>query len=550
MLYCPFIQLLDEYALFKIHYYNKMARISATIDRYAAGSDRAVQKNTSDISFRGMDMMTLNENKIIRYYLGVWDDFSDVSVKDWACRVFRYEISESEAQDILDMLRPELLAEYERYLDWMDKKLCMSRVDFDDYYGLRMMEGLENGTDPDVPDFGYQFSDEEFSEFEEKVIRYLEEKGYQARFGESGFVLGHHLAAFLYYLRYSMDEISSRMVTILFSRNRLYEEKIFEAVKLKTLKDILSSAMGDYCYSWETYREGNTSLEFALGYFNNRFYTSGSVIDMCNTKSALSRYSDSLLANFMARDEKYLTDDIAQMAFELRDEANEKISDFKNKANNLPADTDLLTVEAKDLASYLPYSAEREDELLFSVTDNATLEYYWYFLEIQGMLASIDLMLNIMRSRESVPDGCSFSSDDLDDLYEELEFDRGEIIGLVYANRRKASKLTMHYSMEQVEASEQHLLDCWRMMDILQSLVESGSVDDIEQYMRLKKQIVDKASNDEEGTLMQMRLEHIIGLCKATRKKRHKAHRKAMWKNFPGSLRSVQEMSVMSAEIS
>ena len=50
-------------------------------------------------------MMTLNENKIIRYYLGIWDDFSDVSVKDWACRVFRYEISESEAQDILDMLR-------------------------------------------------------------------------------------------------------------------------------------------------------------------------------------------------------------------------------------------------------------------------------------------------------------------------------------------------------------------------------------------------------------------------------------------------------------
>ena len=54
MLLCPLYQLLDECALFKIHYYNKMARISATIDRYAAGSDHADQKNTSGISLRGI----------------------------------------------------------------------------------------------------------------------------------------------------------------------------------------------------------------------------------------------------------------------------------------------------------------------------------------------------------------------------------------------------------------------------------------------------------------------------------------------------------------
>ena len=457
-------------------------------------------------------MSSLIGNSLIKYYLGIWDNFSNVSAKDWAERILHIDFTEAAAQSMMDQLRPDLLSEYERYQNWTSEKYCSSKVDLGRYYALRMEEAFENEIDPDLPDFGQQLTDDEFAEFEDKAVRYLEGKGCKARFEGEGIVLGHHIAAFLFYLYYSIDELSSRMVDVMFSRNRMYEEKKYEVLKLKIIKDCLSCALADYCSNWESLREVNSSLEFELGYFNNRFYTSGAVISRCYTESTLSQYSDDLLEFFLSRDEKYLTADIIRRAFELKEKTTKRINIFNETKRSLPAGHDDYSIGTYQLESYMPFTAERKDELLSAIKDKKTFDYCWDFLELQGLLPTIDLMLNNLRTRDIDQEGCVCSEDELDNLYDELEFDRNDIIRLVYANGRKARSHAQNYTAEQIEAAEKHILECWKMLDILEDMIASTSVDGIGQYMRLKRQIVDRAGSDEEGTLMHRRMQHIVSL--------------------------------------
>lgn len=458
--------------------------------------------------------MHLNGNTTIKYNLGILDDFKDVSVKDWAEHLLMVQFSEMDAMMLFEGTRSDFTAEYERYKNWMEQNLCRSNVNFDDYYALLMKDSLDSNdlTFSNLEQFDEIFSEEEFRELERKAVSYLEEKGKNAFWDDKGYVLGHHLAAFLFYLYYSIDEKSMEIVNILFSKGRMYEEKIKEAVKVKLLKTALTKAMNEYCYSWEVLREGRVAMEFALGFFNHRFYTSGSVISICAVKSALSQYSDNLLDYFITKDEKYLSEGTLSGAKELLDEINKTVHGFKAKQKELSDKRDHFVIDEYNMKSYIPYSAREKDEQLDSINDKLLAEYYWYFMEIQGLMSSADLMLNILGNRDIDPENMAYSEDDVNDLCDEIEFERNDMIRLVYENARKAKRAMTEYSIEKIEANENRLIDCWRLLDILEGMIDTMTLESADKYMRLKKEIVEQIQDTEEGTLLQERSKHITSL--------------------------------------
>ena len=456
--------------------------------------------------------MNLNGDSILKSCLGLGDDPEKVSAEEWVHDVLSIDVPASEASAIMDNMMPLLCREYERYQAWMDEHYCKSRVNFDDYYALLMQESMDNDDDSLVSIFDRSYDEKEFKLLEEQAVGYLEAKGHRSCWGDEGIVLGHHLTAFLHYLYYSIDEISQEIVSILLSKDRFRSEKIHEAGQLIILKELLGKAMGSYCYNWSVLREGRTALEFAIGFFNNRFHFSGSTVDMCACESGLSSYSDSLFDYFLTKEDKQLTEEVIIKAHKLIEDILRITGIFKQKEKALGDKCDLVNIEDYTLETYIPYSAEKKDELLYSIKDNAVAELYWYFLEMQGQISNADLVLNILRTCEGNSDTINWSAEELDDLYDELEFDRNDMLRLVYSNARKARRLATDFSAEQIEAREQHLLDCWKLMDALEGMIEATSIDDADKYMRSSKSIIDKAESIEDGTLIKARMDHIVSL--------------------------------------